>query len=60
MVNEQSRSSGATLQFYDKAIYDQSHNNVWAGPRTTALGTQALPLTFTLTPWSMNVVIIST
>jgi hypothetical protein len=58
-VNGQSRSSGVTLQFYDKAIYDQSQNNVWAGPTTTTLGTQALPLTLTLTPWSMNVVIIS-
>jgi hypothetical protein len=58
-VNGQSRSSGVTLQFYDKTIYDQSQNNVWAGPSTTTLGTQALPLTLTLTPWSMNVVIIS-
>ena len=48
---------------YDKAIYDQSNpanagGAVWADPTTTDLGAQALPLTLTLTPWSMNVVII--
>jgi hypothetical protein len=41
--------------------YDSSHNytNVqWAGPTTQSMGTQALPLTLTLSPWSMNVVLI--
>jgi hypothetical protein len=45
---------------YDKAIYDQTHaaKPVWADPRITDLGAQNLPLKLTLTPWSMNVVII--
>jgi hypothetical protein len=42
--------------------YDPNHNYSsgvdWVGPTTTALGAQALPLTVTLQPWSMNVVII--
>jgi len=57
-VTGQSSSSGVTLGTYDKAIYDQSQSNVWAGPTTTTLGAQSLPLTLTLTPWSMNVLII--
>jgi len=54
---------------YDKAIYDLSGSPIgnpadpagtstWAGPTTTTLGAQSLPLTLTLTPWSMNVVLI--
>lgn len=45
---------------YDKAIYDRTNATipVWAAPATTELGQQRLPLTLTLTPWSMNVVII--
>ena len=48
---------------YDKSIYDQSNPGnsggvVWADPTTTDLGAQTLPLTLTLTPWSMNVVTI--
>jgi hypothetical protein len=31
---------------------------VWADPITTPLGAQNLPMTLTLTSWSMNVVII--
>jgi hypothetical protein len=30
----------------------------WAPPTINGLGAQSLPLTLTLTPWSMNVVII--
>jgi hypothetical protein len=45
---------------YDKALYDKTHAaaSVWADPTTVDLGTQNLPLKLTLTPWSMNVVII--
>ena len=45
---------------YDKALYDQTDaaTPVWAAPATTNLGAQSLPLSLTLTPWSMNVVII--
>jgi hypothetical protein len=59
-LSNQSASADVTLMTYDKSIYDQTNsaNPVWAGPATTDLGAQTLPLTLTLTPWSMNVVII--
>ena len=41
---------------YDKSIYDQSKNNVWAAPVTTSLGAVGTTFTVALTPWSMNVV----
>jgi alpha-L-arabinofuranosidase len=40
---------------------DPNHNYstaVWAPPTTTDMGSQALPFTLTLQPWSMNVVIV--
>jgi len=43
---------------YDKSIYDLSQQDVWNAPTAADLGAQNLPLTLTLTPWSMNVVII--
>jgi hypothetical protein len=45
---------------YDKALYDKSNaaTPVWADPVTTDMGAQSLPLTLTLTPWSINVVIV--
>jgi hypothetical protein len=51
-------SSSVNVTTYDKSIYDQSQNDVWDAPTTTSLGAQNLPLLLTLTPWSMNVVII--
>jgi hypothetical protein len=56
-----SSATGVTIETYDKAIYDMSNpatTNTWAPPVTTTLGTQTLPLTLSLAPWSMNVVII--
>jgi len=56
-----SSASTVTVETYDKAIYDMSNpatTNTWAAPSMTSLGAQALPLTLTLTPWSMNVVMI--
>jgi hypothetical protein len=58
-----------SIETYDKAIYDLSGSptgtfpdplgtNTWAGPVTTNLGAQTLPLTLSLAPWSMNVVIL--
>jgi hypothetical protein len=49
-----------TVTTYDKAIYDETDATtpVWAAPTTTELREQRLPLTLTLTPWSMSVVII--
>ena len=57
-VTGKSTSQSVTVITYDKAIYDQSQTGVWAAPATNSLGQQNLPLTLTLTPWSMNVVII--
>jgi hypothetical protein len=57
-LSRQDTTSGVTVETYSKAIYDQSQNNVWAAPTTSSLGTQKLPLTLTLAPWSMNVVIV--
>jgi hypothetical protein len=53
-------SPGVTEYTYDKAIYDLTDTPTleWNGPTTTALGSQTLPLTVTLAPWSMNVFII--
>jgi hypothetical protein len=53
-------STGVTVTTYDKSIYDQTDASipVWATPITTNLGAQNLPLSLTLTPWSMNVVIL--
>jgi predicted heme/steroid binding protein len=59
-LSNQNASTGVTVINYDKAIYDQTNaaTPVWAAPSTTDMGAQSLPLTLTLTPWSMNVVII--
>ena len=57
-LSNQNTSSGVTIQTYSKTIYDQSQNNVWAGPSFSDLGSQNLPLVLTLDPWSMNVVIV--
>jgi len=59
-LSGQSSSTGVTVITYDKAIYDQSSSTipVWAAPATTTLSAQSLPLSLTLTPWSMNVIII--
>jgi len=64
-----SSSSSVKVTTYDKAIYDLSGSptgtppdpagtSTWAAPSTANMGTQSLPLSLTLTPWSMNVVII--
>jgi hypothetical protein len=59
-LSNQSASAGVTVMTYDKALYDQTNSAtpVWTPPTTTDLGVQTLPLTLTLTPWSMNVVTI--
>ncbi|MGA8743906.1 MAG: hypothetical protein WB561_22120 [Terracidiphilus sp.] len=57
-LSAQSTSSDVSVETYSKAIYDQSQTGVWADPTTADIGTQSLPLTLTLAPWSMNVVII--
>jgi hypothetical protein len=57
-LSAQNTSSDVSVETYSKAIYDQSQNNVWADPTTADMGAQNLPLTLTLAPWSMNVVIL--
>jgi hypothetical protein len=63
-LSGQSSSSSVTVETYDKALYDESNptynngNPVWTGPTTTSMGGQTLPLTLTLTRWSINVVLI--
>lgn len=57
-LSTQTTSSDVSVETYSKALYDQSQSNIWADPVTTNMGTQNLPLTLTLDPWSMNVVII--
>jgi hypothetical protein len=68
-LSGQSAATTVTVITYDRAIYDLSGSptgffpdpngtNTWAAPTITNLGAQTLPLTLTLAPWSMNVVII--
>ena len=59
-LSAQTTASTVTVETYNKALYDETDATtpVWAAPTTTSLGAQSLPLTLTLTPWSMNVVII--
>jgi hypothetical protein len=68
-LSAESATSSVTVETYSKAIYDSSGSptgtppdpagtNTWAAPTTTNLGAQSLPLSLTLAPWSMNVVII--
>jgi hypothetical protein len=68
-LSGQTSASSVNVTTYDKALYDlsgsptgtppdSSGTSTWAAPTTTSLGTQTLPMTLTLTPWSMNVVII--
>ncbi len=68
-LSSKTSSSAVTVTTYDKAIYDLSGSptgtppdpagtGTWAPPNTTSMGTQSLPLTLTLTPWSMNLVIL--
>jgi hypothetical protein len=68
-LSGQASSTGVTMMTYDKAIYDLSGTptgtfpdpngtGTWAPPTTTSLGAQTLPMTLTLSPWSMNVIIV--
>ena len=57
-LSNQTAISSVTVKTYSKAIYDQSVNNLWAGPTSTNLGAPRLPLALTLDPWSMNVILV--
>jgi hypothetical protein len=69
-LSVETSSTDVKVITYDKAIYDLSGSptgtpadpagtNTWAAPTTTDMGAQSFPLTLTLAPWSMNVVIIN-
>lgn len=49
----------ATMNTYGKAEYDQSQNNVWAGPVTSQTPVSQGRFTVTLPPWSMNAIAVS-
>jgi len=62
-------ASKVTIITYDKSIYDLTGSptgvfpdangtSTWADPTTTTITSPTLPLTLTLTPWSMNIVIV--
>jgi hypothetical protein len=59
-INGKTTASSVTVTTYDKAIYDQTDAviPVWAPPTTSTISSPTLPLTLTLTPWSMNVIIL--
>jgi hypothetical protein len=68
-LSGQTTASTVTMETYDKATYDLSGSptgffpdpagtSTWAPPFPTTITSPTLPLTLTLTPWSMNVVII--
>lgn len=57
-VNGETTSPDVTLITYSKSIYDATQNNTWTPPTTTPMGSNPLPLSVTLAPWSMNVLII--
>jgi len=55
-ITGKSSGSGGTIVTYDKAIYDQSQNNVWNPPSVTPLGSWNNTIDLSLPPWSMVVV----
>ena len=68
-LSGQTTATSVTVETYDKAIYDLSGSptgtipdpagtSTWAPPTTTTISSPTLPLTLTLAPWSMNVVIV--
>jgi len=59
-LSGQTTATSVTVTTYDKSIYDQTNATppVWALPTTSTNNAPTLPLSLTLTPWSMNVVLI--
>lgn len=55
-INGKSSGSGGTMVTYDKAIYDQTQQNVWDPPTIAQLGSWSNSIDVTLPPWSMVVV----
>lgn len=55
-ISGKSSGSGGTVVTYDKAIYDQTQQNVWDPPTVASLGSWNSSIDITLPPWSMVVV----
>src|SRR5262249_30828659 len=55
IANRPRSSFTGQISVYDRAIYDQSQNNIWAGPTSSSMGPLTNPFSITLTPWSMTV-----
>ncbi len=55
-VGGATRASMLTEVIYSKAIYDRSKTGIWAGPSSSVTSNAALPVSVTLSPWSINVV----
>ena len=69
VLSGQNTAPTVTVETYDKAIYDLSGSpsgtppdpagtSTWAPPTISTVSSPTLPLSLTLAPWSMNVVII--
>jgi hypothetical protein len=58
-VDGMTGAAAAVVDTYDKAIYERTRDNIWAGPTEMSLGSKDLPLTLSLPPWSMSVVRLS-
>jgi hypothetical protein len=48
--------AGGTITTYDKATYNRTKNNVWAGVKTAKLRAWSGSFTIPMSPWSMAVV----
>ncbi|MBV8372085.1 MAG: hypothetical protein JOY69_02390 [Candidatus Eremiobacteraeota bacterium] len=55
-IDGKSSGSGGQIVTYDKAIYDQTKNNIWNGPTSAKLSAWNENFTVSLPPWSMVVV----
>lgn len=55
VVLNAAHASNVTASFYDRATYDQSHDDTWAGAATIPLGPKNPPLSLTVTPWSLTI-----
>ncbi|MBV8373200.1 MAG: hypothetical protein JOY69_08050 [Candidatus Eremiobacteraeota bacterium] len=55
-IDGKSSGSGGTIVTYDKDLYDQTQNNVWAGPTSASLGSWSGSFDVSMPPWSMVVV----
>jgi hypothetical protein len=57
-ISSLASGSSMTVTTYDKALYDESKSNVWAGPVTTTSGAWHGPVTVSLPPWSVSTIVL--